>query len=84
MKLIETTINHVPAPEISEKQRKFIALAQARVSRAIAAIQVIGKLAHFKPSPEHVDKIVTRLKEEADALGTALKPQTKAAPKFTL
>jgi hypothetical protein len=65
---------------ISEKQQKFIALAQARVSRAIASIQTISKLSRFKPSPEHVDKIVARLREEVDALGVAL----ESAPKFTL
>jgi len=70
---------------ISEKQQKFIQLAQARTSRAIASIQLIGKLAHHKPLSEHVEKIVARLREEIDALEMALKPQqAKATPKFTL
>jgi len=70
---------------ISEKQQKFIILAQARTSRAISSIQLIGKLAHHKPLPEHVEKIVARLREEVEALETALKPQqAKGAPKFTL
>jgi len=75
----------MPATAISEKQQKFIQLAQARTSRAISSIQLIGKLAHHKPFPEHVEKIVARLREEVEALETALKPQqAKAAPKFTL
>lgn len=69
---------------ISEKQQKFIVLAQARMSRAIASIQLIAKLAHYRPNPEHVDKIVARLHEEADALAVALKPKTKSVPKFVL
>jgi len=70
---------------ISEKQQKFIQLAQARTSRAISSIQLIGKLAHHKPLPEHVEKIVARLREEVEALETVLKPQqAKTAPKFTL
>ena len=69
---------------ISENQAKFIVLAQARTSRAIASIQLISKLGRLKPNPEHVDKIVARLHEEVDALATALKPQSKSAPKFTL
>ncbi len=79
-----------PAPENESKSERFIRLAQPRVVKAIRTIQIIGNLGsgNYERTQEQVDKIVSVLRTEIDALEIELDPKRKGPSKdavnFTL
>lgn len=70
------------------KREKFVELAEARVSRALASIRVIGNLSKrstYEYSDEDVRKIVKALLAEVEAMQARFRaPESKARPEFKL
>jgi hypothetical protein len=70
------------------KRQKFVDLAEARVSRALLAIRVIGNLSNrstYEYSDEDVRKIVKALSGELEAMQARFRaPESKARPEFKL
>lgn len=70
------------------KREKFVELAEARVSRALASIRVIGNLSKrstYEYSEEDVRKIVKALLAEVEAMQARFRaPESKARPEFKL
>jgi len=73
---------------MSLKRDKFIELAEARVSRALQAIRVVGNLsnrANYEYTDEDVRKIVKALNAEVDAMNARFRnADSKARPEFRL
>jgi hypothetical protein len=73
---------------MSVKRDKFVGLAEARVSRALQAIRVVGNLSNrnnYEYSEDDVRKIVKALTAEVDALQARFRSSdTKARPEFKL
>ena len=70
------------------KREKFVDLAEARVSRAMQAIRVIGNLSNrstYEYSDEDVRKIVKALSAELESMQARFRaPESKARPEFKL
>lgn len=73
---------------MSQKRENFVRLAEARVSKAMQAIRVVGNLANrsnYEYSDDDVRRIVEALKGEIDALqGRFKKSDTRDRPSFKL
>jgi hypothetical protein len=71
-----------------EKREKFVRLAEARVSKAMQAIRVIGNLSNksnYDFSDEDIKKISRALNAEVDAMQARFKnADSKARPEFKL
>ena len=71
-----------------QKREKFVELAEARVSRALQAIKVIGNLSNrstYDYSDEDVRKIVKALSAELETMHARFRaPESKARPEFKL
>ena len=68
---------------MSTKQENFVRLAEARVTRAIQAIRVIGNLSNrsnYEYEEEDVKKIITTLQGELTALRAQFKIQKGVSP----
>ena len=70
------------------KRQKFVDLAEARVSRALQAIRVIGNLSNRSPyeyTEEDIRKIVRALSAELEAVQARFRsPDSKARAEFKL
>ena len=70
------------------KRQRFVNLAEARVSRALQAIRVIGNLSNrnnYEYTEDDVRKIVKALNAELEAMQARFRtPESKARPEFTL
>lgn len=73
---------------MTQKRDRFVRLAEARVSRTLQSIRVIGNLANrgnYEYSDEDVRKILKALTAEIDAMVARFKnSDTKARPEFKL
>jgi hypothetical protein len=73
---------------LSVKRDKFVELAEARVSRAMQAIRVVGNLSNrnnYEYSDDDVKKIVKALSSEIEAMqGRFRSSDSKARPEFKL
>jgi hypothetical protein len=71
-----------------EKRENFVRLAEARVSRAMQAIRLIGNLTNrsaYEYSDEDVRKIVKALNSEIEAMQARFRSSdSKARPEFKL
>lgn len=71
-----------------EKRENFVRLAEARVSRAMQAIRLIGNLTNrsaYEYSDEDVRKIVKALNSEIEAIQARFRSSdSKARPEFKL
>jgi hypothetical protein len=73
---------------MSSKREKFVDLAEARVSRAMQSIRVVGNLSNrnnYEYTDEDVRKIVKALTAEVDAMQARFRStDSKARPEFKL
>lgn len=73
---------------MSSKREKFVDLAEARVSRAMQAIRVVGNLSNrnnYEYTDDDVRKIVKALSAEIDAMQARFRStDSKARPEFKL
>lgn len=71
-----------------EKREKFIRLAEARVSKAMQAIRVVGNLSNrtnYDFTDDDIKKISRALNAEIDAMQARFKnADSKARPEFKL
>lgn len=71
-----------------EKREKFIRLAEARVSKAMQAIRVVGNLSNrsnYDFTDDDIKKITRALNAEIDAMQARFKnADSKARPEFKL
>jgi len=74
--------------KMSSKREKFVDLAEARVSRAMQSIRVVGNLSNrnnYEYTDEDVRKIVKALTAEVDAMQARFRStDSKARPEFKL
>ena len=70
------------------KREKFVDLAEARVSRALQSIRVIGNLSNrstYEYTDEDVRRIMKALSTELEAMHARFRaPDVKARPEFKL
>jgi hypothetical protein len=70
------------------KREKFVDLAEARVSRALQSIRVIGNLSNrstYEYTDEDVRRIMKALSTELEAMQARFRaPDAKARPEFKL
>jgi hypothetical protein len=73
---------------MTPKREKFVTLAEARVSRAMQAIRVVGNLSNrsnYDYTEDDIKKIVKALTSEVEALQSRFKSSdAKARPEFKL
>ena len=73
---------------MSSKREKFVGLAEARVSRAMQAIRVVGNLSNrnnYEYTDDDIRKIVKALSAEIDAMQARFRStDSKARPEFKL
>lgn len=73
---------------MSAKREKFVDLAEARVSRALHAIRVVGNLSNrnnYEYCEDDIKKIVKALTLEIDAMQARFRSSdSKARPEFKL
>jgi len=70
------------------KREKFVDLAEARVSRALQSIRVIGNLSNrstYEYTDDDVRRIVKALSAELETMQARFRaPESKARPEFKL
>ena len=73
---------------MSSKREKFVVLAEARVSRAMQSIRVVGNLSNrnnYEYTDEDIRKIVKALTAEVEAMHARFRStDAKARPEFKL
>jgi len=74
--------------ENRDKRKKFVELAQARTSKAMQSIRLIGNLANrsnYEYSDDDIGRIARALEQEIKDLKTRFQsPGTRARPDFRL
>lgn len=68
-----------------EKLAKFEKIAEKRVDNALQKIRLIGNMANkktYKYTPEHVSKIVDRLRDEINLIQKKFSPENKNNQQF--
>ena len=71
-------------PRLSDKRKKFIRLAEARVARAIGAIRILGNLSNtsnYEYREEDAKKIISALQSELNDLKKKFATRDKTASK---
>lgn len=73
---------------MSAKREKFVELAEARVSRALQAIRVVGNLSNrnnYEYTEDDIRKIVKALTAEVDAMQARFRStDSRVRPEFKL
>lgn len=71
-------------PEGETKEQKLVRLTNARMSKVLKGIYLLGNLASYKPTSSDVDTIMTALGEACGHVEGRLRGAKSASSPFTL
>lgn len=73
-----------PVDPDETREQKLARLGNARVTKAIKSIGLVGNLATYKPTDAQIDKIITALAESCQRLDSRLRGTRRESYTFTI